>query len=210
MRRNFTVLLALALGGCSVDAESLRGPGILDAGAGVAIDAGTPDTLIFPDAVPGMDSVAAEAPRAASDSLSPDAVPAVDVRPPAVDTAPDSRKGDTLPAPDLAPECPFAAWVPPPASSPADTRPTCTVQAPETAFCFTLCGTLVSLYVGALPARTVTINGVPALAVPNDVSGSLPGTLQPLPGSTYVVRVSAGATGSLTFTGWTSGTCQGA
>ena len=190
------VVLILALlqvvlfSGCSVDADALRAPTNRP-----SLDAG------FPDVVPGMDSVAAEAPRAASDSL-PDAGLALEVRLPSLDTspaldllvlpdtrpaAPDLRSADVLPAPDLAPECPYVAWTRP---NPSLDRWMFTVDAPATEICFTTCGVLNHLGLSQ-PSSRVKINGVATAPTWNENGGYMPGTAAAIDGL-YVFRVSAG------------------
>jgi hypothetical protein len=188
------------LGGCSVDADALRAaPQVLDAG--------------FPDAVPRVDSVAAEALRTASDLSVPDAGLALEVPPPSPDTSPapdlrpaepDLRSTDVLPAPDLAPECPYVAWT---RSSPAAERWTVRVDAGAEATCFTVCGTLAYLQLAPASSR-VTINGVATAANPTEGTGYLPAAVA-IEGL-WVFRVNAGVATTIVVAGYprtTTGAC---
>lgn len=204
MRSWFAVVSVLLFCGCSVDAEALRaqpdsrapvrGPGILDAGTPDVRPAfepdmrpSSPDSLpSFPDAVPSVDSVAAEAPRAASDSLSDAGL--ADGLPSSLDTSPasDLRPApDVLPASDLISECPRVSW-----SAIAD-QWRYLVDVPATPACFALCGKQLNfLMVTPSPGRSIKINGVASVSTFNEQTGYLP-AVQPVDGF-YVFRISAG------------------
>lgn len=207
--------------GCSVDADALRstsdshapikGPGVLDGGAG-AFDTspGTPDVLpVFPDATPGVDGIAADLLGVAPDLLPPDAGPALDgiARPTDTGPASDLRPAtpDVLPAPDSAPECPYVAW---------QTRPSTgeelwgiKMTVPETATCFTVCGSLRYLWLDPAGARSVKINDRAAARQLDSVSGYLPAL--PADGP-FIFRIGAGDPITLSVAGYpnnTTGAC---
>lgn len=209
--------------GCSVDTASLRAPaGAPQRGPGVSLDAGALDAgkdlgrsadlgvsvdLGVPDITPPADLGVPDALPSAADVV-PDAVP-VDVLPPTdTGTASDLRPvGDVLPAPDLAPECPYVAW---------STKPQTTEQSwsfkvdiSEGATCFTLCGKQLNfLMLTPLPGRSIKINGVATVPTVNERTGYLP-AVQPID-SLYVFRVAAGDPVTISVAGWpnnTTGAC---
>lgn len=199
-RWNLAVLLAIwlqavLLGGCSLDADSLRGSDTGQApfkGPGI-LDAGTPDIL-----------PSAEAPRA-----TPDAVPAVDGLPPPIDTGtasgPEARPADVLPAPDLVPGCPFVAWT---RSSPAAERWGIELAAGSEAACFTVCGTLSFAWLASPPTRAITVNDRALVTNPSDCCGYMP-AVSAVEG-VWVVRFGPGAATVLSLAGYpanTTGAC---
>lgn len=189
------LLQAVCLGGCSVDADSLRGSDTGQApfkGPGT-FDAGTPDIL-----------PSTEAPRA-----TPDAVPGVDGFPSPVDmgtaSGPEARPADVLPAPDLAPGCPFVAWTRP---SPAAERWGIELTAGSEATCFTVCGTLSFAWLASPPTRAITVNDRALVSNPSDCCGYMP-AVSAVEGL-WVVRFSSGSPTVLSLAGYptnTTGAC---
>ena len=187
------LLQAALLGGCSVEADSLRGS----------------DTGHAPLKGPGvLDAGAAEAPRAVPDVV-PDAVPAVDSLPPPTDTGtasgPEARPADVLPAPDLAPGCPFVAWTRP---SPAAERWGIELTAGSEATCFTVCGTLSFAWLVSPPTRAITVNDRALVTNPSDCCGYMP-AVSAVEG-VWVVRFGSGSPTVLSLAGYptnTTGAC---
>jgi hypothetical protein len=212
------VILAWALGffGCSVDTNALR-PVSTDShapikGSGVGLDGGTPstpDTLpstpdvlpVSPDATPGTDGIAADLLGVAPDLLPPDAGLALDglARPTDTSPASDLRPAmpDVLPAPDLAPECPYIAWMTRPST--AEEQWGIKMTVPETATCFTVCGSLRYLWLDPAGARSVKVNDKPAARQLDPVAGYLPNLSADGP---YTFRVGAGDPITLAVAGY--------
>jgi len=227
--RSLIALLALGFFGCSVDTNALRSASDSHApvkGPGVGLDGGTPstpDTLpstpdvlpVSPDATPGTDGIAADLLGVAPDLLPPDAglaldglarptdtSPASDLRPVTLDVLPATP--DVLPAPDLAPECPYIAWMTRPST--AEEQWGIKMTVPETATCFTVCGSLRYLWLDPAGARSVKINDKAATRQLDPVAGYLPN----LADGPYVFRIGAGDPIVLAVAGYptnTTGAC---
>jgi hypothetical protein len=198
----------MGLFGCSVDANALRpvstdshapikGPGIFDGGTDVL--------PVSPDATPGTDGIAADLLGVAPDLLPPDAGLALDglARPTDTSPASDLRPAtpDVLPAPDATPECPFVAWMTRPST--AEEQWGIKMAVPETATCFTVCGSLRYLWLDPAGARSVKINDKPAARQLDPVAGYLPNLAGDGP---YTFRIGAGDPITLSVAGYPSNT----
>lgn len=207
---------SIILGGCTVDADSLRAVPAAPYRGPAGVDAGAPDSIAALDTTPKFDAtsgsdigVALEvdthppAPDVQAQKL--DVQPLPDAQPIGLEVQASGLEvqaaRDVLPVLDSTPECPHIPWE---RISPAETTWQIKVDAPANAFCFTVCKTPTFLWLTQLPSRPVRVNGVATLTNPDVDMGFLP-PVSAVDG-VWIFQVSAGDPGSMQIYGHPSNT----